>query len=103
MDYITNGCEIELWYVGGGKIELIVKKIQLASQRPADEAQHLSREVARSYITLDQEVGESRGSFSQIRGTLSLGRPEDWYHPNYRLEVNANANGYCTCGGFLRE
>ncbi len=86
LDDITNDCEIELWYVGNGKIEVIVNNIQLASKRFSDEAQYRSREVARGYITLAQEGIESRGSFSQIRGTLSLGRPENWYHPNHRLE-----------------
>lgn len=87
LDDTTNICEIELWYVGSGKIEVIVNNIQLANNRPSDEAQHRNIEVARSYITLAQEGEERRGSFSQIRGTLSLGRPEeDWYHPNYRLE-----------------
>lgn len=65
LDYITNDCEIELWYVGGGKIEVIVNNIQLANNRLSDQAQHHSREVARRYITLAQEVEERAGSFSQ--------------------------------------
>lgn len=89
LDDITDGCEIELWYVGGGKIEVIVNNNTTRKQaQPSDEVQHRSREIprARSYINLAQEGGGVERSFSKIRETLILGRPEDWDHTNYRLE-----------------
>lgn len=82
LDNITDGCEIELWYVGGGKIEVIVNNNTAREQaRPSDEFQHRSREIARarSYINLAQEDGGAERSFSKIRETPILGGLEYCY------------------------
>lgn len=89
LDDITNGCAIELWYMGSGKIEeVMVNDIQLASKPLSAVAPYRRREVAsKIYKSLAPERREISGSFSERTDTLSLGRSRYCYSPNYRQEM----------------